>query len=153
MVEKKGSLFLSIGLRGVGLLCGILTVDVLILERKIAFVYLTPNPYVLHSKVLYTSCIQLLWYADETYLNLYLIYLLPHSVCLRAKCYFKVGEEADCMILQDLSSEPPLQKGDTDKRFSFLPVKLMMSVCSDVFVCVCDQCSFKSDASVSVNCA
>ena len=27
----------------------------------------------------------------------YLMYLLPHTVCLRAKCYFKVGEEVDCM--------------------------------------------------------
>uniref|UniRef100_A0A4W6DAR4 MID1 interacting protein 1a n=1 Tax=Lates calcarifer TaxID=8187 RepID=A0A4W6DAR4_LATCA len=34
------------------------TVDVLILKK--AFVYLTPNPHVLHSKVLYTSCIQFL---------------------------------------------------------------------------------------------
>lgn len=116
------------------------TVDVLILKK--ALVYLTPDFYFfsLHSKVLYTSCIQL-WYTDETYLNHYLMYnLFPHA---ESRMLFQSWRRSELHDLQGLvvwAASPWAAwwwwGGDTDKRFSFLCVMLMMSVCSDVSVCV-----------------
>lgn len=117
-------------------------------KKKKAFVYLTPNSHVLHSKVLYTLCISApvirRWNIFKPLFNVFITSLCMFESQMLFQSWRRLHERTGPVVWT-----APLE-GDTDKRFSFLSVMLMMSVCSDVCVCVwpvllpiCRVCVFK----------